>query len=525
VQADPRRLAVLGSALGCLLALTIAASATSAPGDATATQVADIRNPGDSAPANLFDANGTLLFSADDGVHGTELWKSNGGPLGAGGTEMLPEISPGSGAAGSSNPSGFVQIGNTIFFAASDGSGLSDHGVELWKTDPPFTTVTMVDDINDGPDASDPEELTNVAGILFFRANDGASGEELWKLGPSSSTPVQVDEINSAPGIGGSPNGLVGVGGNLIFSADDGSGSGLWKVSPPDYDSVVGIDLGGSSSAGSDPQELTDVDGTLLFAAMGPDGVELWRSDAPFSDSSQVEDINGSGSSNPFWLTNVNGTLFFTAADGIVFNVDHGNELWKSVPPYDAASTNLVADIDPNSSSSNPGELADVGGTLYLAASDGTHGFELWKSDGGPLNAGTSLVADINLAGNSSPAEITDVGGQAFFRATQIGINNNELFKSNGTGATLIREINPDPNTGSSPVFLTNVNGTLFLRANDGSTGNELWKATIEPSPPAATPATPVPAPATTTKRKCKKKHGKKQAASAKKKKCKKKKK
>jgi hypothetical protein len=72
--------------------------------------------------------------------------------------------------------------------------------------------------------------------------------------------------------------------------------------------------------------------------------------------------------------------------------------------------------------------------------------------------------------------------------------------------------------------------GTLFFTAADGTGfnvdhGNELWKATIEPSPPAATPATTVPAPATITKKKCKKKHGKKQAASAKKKKCKKKKK
>jgi hypothetical protein len=29
-------------------------------------------------PASLTDVNGTLLFSADDGLHGRQLWESNG---------------------------------------------------------------------------------------------------------------------------------------------------------------------------------------------------------------------------------------------------------------------------------------------------------------------------------------------------------------------------------------------------------------------------------------------------------------
>src|SRR5439155_1444269 len=111
-----------------------------------------------------------------------------------------------------------------------------------------------------------------------------------------------------------------------------------------------------------------------------------------------VQDINpGSGSSDPISLTNVNGTLFFAADDGI-----DGIELWKS--DGTAAGTVLVKDINPGAASSLPFQImTNVAGTLFLRADDGTNGIELWKSDG--TAAGTVLVKDINPgAGSSTPA-------------------------------------------------------------------------------------------------------------------------
>jgi ELWxxDGT repeat protein len=60
--------------------------------------------------------------------------------------------------------------------------------------------------------------------------------------------------------------------------------------------------------------------------------------------------------------------------------------------------------------------LTNVSGTLFFSADDGTNGYELWKSDG--TSTGTTLVKDINPGANSStPARLTNINGTLFFDA------------------------------------------------------------------------------------------------------------
>jgi ELWxxDGT repeat protein len=73
-----------------------------------------------------------------------------------------------------------TDVNGTLFFRAEDGVGV--HGVELWKSDGTADGTLLVKDINLWTISSEPETLTDVNGTLFFGARDGVHGSELWAL-------------------------------------------------------------------------------------------------------------------------------------------------------------------------------------------------------------------------------------------------------------------------------------------------------------------------------------------------------
>jgi ELWxxDGT repeat protein len=131
--------------------------------------------PGGSAPYYLTNVDGTLLFSANDGSNGRELWSSDGTGTG---TNLVKDINPGTDGSDLYYP---AAIGGTLFFDARTASS----GRELWSSDGTATGTTQVKDINPGSGDGYPTNLTDVNGTLFFAANDG-SGYELWKTVPAS---------------------------------------------------------------------------------------------------------------------------------------------------------------------------------------------------------------------------------------------------------------------------------------------------------------------------------------------------
>jgi ELWxxDGT repeat protein len=179
-----RSLALL--ALGPLLIFSAQALAQNEP-----FLVKDIR-PGStgSEPGRLANLNGTLLFSANDGILGEELWKSDGT---AEGTVLVKDINPGleSGFSGNFYPWSPAKVNGTLFFAADDGST----GYELWKSDGTAEGTVLVKDINPGSNGSTPKYCANLNGTLFFGASEGVFGRELWRSDGTEAGTVLVKDI------------------------------------------------------------------------------------------------------------------------------------------------------------------------------------------------------------------------------------------------------------------------------------------------------------------------------------------
>src|SRR3954454_17762036 len=82
-------------------------------------------NPADEPALVQLNAS-TALFTYDDGIHGDELWKTDGTPAG---TQLVKEIVPGGVGSGI----GAIEVGDNgiAWFVAHDGTPQS----QLWKTD------------------------------------------------------------------------------------------------------------------------------------------------------------------------------------------------------------------------------------------------------------------------------------------------------------------------------------------------------------------------------------------------------
>jgi ELWxxDGT repeat protein len=277
---------------------------------------------------SLTDVEGTLFFIANDGIHGTELWKSDGTEAG---TVLVKDINPGTGHSrtGDGRESGLIDIGGTLFFNANDGV----HGNELWKSDGTEAGTVLVKDINLGtgdswPGAGKEFGMTDLGGIAFFNADDGVHRTELWKSDGTEAGTVLVKDIN--PGTGSSsPFFLTGVGETLFFLANDGvHGGELWKSDGTEAGTVLVKDINPGTEH-SNARFFADFEGTVFFSADdGARGHELWKSDGTEDGTVLVKDIGpGREGSVPLSLTVIGETLFFTADGGF------GRELWKAFQP------------------------------------------------------------------------------------------------------------------------------------------------------------------------------------------------
>ena len=409
-----------------------------------------------------------ILFTADDGDTGLELWSSDGT---SGGTTLITELITGSYGG---EPRDFTLIGNgRAVFVGDDGAT----GPELWVTDGSAGGTYLVTDIAPGVAGSDINSLTALGdGRAVFLANDQTHGRELWVTDGTAGGTSLVADLR-AGATSSTVTAIFALGdGRALFPGNDGSsGSELWVTDGTTAGTSLLVDVRAGAGSSSPANFAALGDGRVLFSANGGTGIELWITDGSAAGTSLLKEIRpGVGSSSPRLFTELgDGRVLFRASDGT-----SGTELW--VTDGTASGTSLVEDIRPGSGSSNPDGLAALGdGRAVFVADDGTNGDELWVTDG--TAAGTSLVLDVRASSDDvyypSVAGLTALGnGLAVFRGDD-GVNGAELWVTDGTtaGTSLLFDFIAGAGGGSPDEFLARGDGTVAFTVDDGVHGRELW--------------------------------------------------
>jgi ELWxxDGT repeat protein len=468
-------------------------------------------------PDHFASLGGAVFLPASDGIHGIELWRTDGTEAG---TRLFADVCPGS---CSSMPRGLTVVGSSVFFVANDGL----HGFELWKSDGTPAGTALVADLiphdefgsslhilselnglllfsisplhstgrqelwrSDGTAAgtflladfgpaqsgsdSLPAPLIRFGGKLFFIAKDSAHGREVWTTDGTAAGTVLLKDIVPGPQ-SGAPERFrkkaAVAGGRVLFDAGDLWQGDLWASDGTEAGTVRVKDLppgpGGTAFA-----EMAAVGGDVFFLVYGSGGgAELWTSDGTEAGTGRILAAPPSAQD----LTAIAGKLFFF----------HGCELWTS--DGTEAGTLLVKDIDPCASAF---PLAEDGGELLFSAGDGVHGQELWKSDGTP--AGTSLVADLNPGAGSSffSSDTRGIfaGGRWYFRAREGDFFGPvQLWTTDGTPAGTDRlpinqqdsglRVNTGGELAGRPRAFFDLDGTLLFPGSDDTTGADLWRS------------------------------------------------
>ncbi len=438
---------------------------------------------------DYFPLGARLLFQANDGASGAELWSTDGTPSG---TVLVKDITPGAAGSTISAP---VQVGSSAYFAVKSGG----QWTSLWKTDGTSAGTALVATLP-GPLA--PQSFRPLGNRVLFYADTPALGNELWSSDGTSSGTAIVKDIRP-----GSADGLYGVGsrmtvfrGEAYFAADDGTDfTELWKSDGTSSGTQLFLETSGPFRSGAFSfQPLGD---RLLIGS----GRNAWITDGSSAGTQLIQDESGF-SADPYWqgvvdsqalffkgsqVWGTNGTSSGTVLLGSVpfphQTVISGN-LWYFTSPVGSDSTELWRSDGTASGTlrlgafhRESGDPTSLGGTsfqggLLFFADDGVHGREPWFSDG--TVTGTHILRDIG----NSPTEYFDrnwvasTGERSLFAATSPEAGR-ELWVSDGsaTGASLLVDLVLGP-TGSNPRSFVNVSGTVYFTADDAYGYRRLWK-------------------------------------------------
>lgn len=442
------------------------------------------QKPRSSQPDCMAEIGEHVYFQADDGVHGRELWRTDGTLQR---TQMIKDLLPWK----DSEPCHFHELNGNVVFSAE---GPGDTGRELWITDGTAAGTHFIKDLFPGRADNDPEALgiTNgklllsagslwttdgttqgtknlgaiypipeksitLNGIVYFSASAEEKGFELYRSDGTELGTRMVREIY--PGKGSSyPRDFAVLNNFLYFIATDPThGSQLWKTNGT-HDGTTKIT---NIQSGKTKSIQCCLNRSLLFSVEKTNVIELWKIEE--LTAAKKFFILESKYGFDFLGFHKNEIYFRAWRKGI------GVELWKTNGT--AEGTELVKDLIPGPDDSYPSNFVSTDEyAFFLTTGPSTQ--TIWKTDGTP--DGTIELGD-NAVGGYYSENFQRLSNMILYEGEDQS-NGNELWKVDANGIAMVRDIavgmkSADPNSltaaGSKLYFLTNPNSKLWV--SDGS--------------------------------------------------------
>lgn len=463
-----------------------------------------------SEPKHLYAYGAHVYFSANDGIHGRELWRCDV----SGNKEMVLDITPGPAEVEIDN---FWELNGILYFRVV---AEKDEG-HLWRTDGTAEGTRLVHKFGPSVESLGINGIVAVdAARLYFGVGEARGSGILWSTDGTTAGTYPVD-----PGGEGvvltidDYSGLVH-GGVHYFSARKDNDGGLWRTNGikgttqeilpisggvsyfcslddrrfvfSGNDAVNGRELWISEGTvestrvlkdiypgpeTSDPRECSNIvtpEGIalVLFSATNPEtGRELWETDGTTEGTRLRADLfPGAGSSSPSRVVEFGANHFLIAVgDGL------GKELWR----FDAETRKyaLTRDLVRGPAGSEPYALCRAGSRFYFSALSEEFGEELWCFESQEQEP--EIIADFNPgAAHSYPYYSIELRGHLVTVATS-PVYGREIWITNGVKREMkiLADINTDNsvNPSSFPEGLTSVGDLLYFSANDIEHGTELW--------------------------------------------------
>ena len=388
----------------------------------------------------LVPAGNLLFFIGYDASHGYELWKTDGT---SGGTVLVKDINPGTADGLNSTGVTLAGINNTLYFSANDGV----HGTELWTSDGTTAGTVFMKDINPGPSdgfafyydttayykTSVQPHFTNINSTVYFAAYDTTHNVELWKSDGTPSGTMLVKDIN--PLAGSFPSQFYLCNNQLVFNANSSppdSSNGykyLWKSDGTTAGTIPIINLDTVPTnkvvGNTYPNDFFTWRNKVYFFTGSTSHNVLWTTDATTAGTMPV--LVGGIATSYYAFSGFNsvdtaqGNLYIAYTDSL-----NRNSLWKG----DASTGNftLFKSIS-NAQYASIGSIHSYKNGFLFAATDSINGQEPWISDGTPT--GTHLITNINGDCGNDIANLKDVNGILYF-TLQEATNSTHIYKTNG---------------------------------------------------------------------------------------------